>query len=317
MSNPPVVLQREGFSLSGRSVLFGVTLLTAVPSTALAAEPEVVEYAPSSDWHLDYAEARCRIVRTFGEGDDETVLYMEQLQPSSTLGWVAAGGLVKALGSRSKFQVQFGPGLAPFEIDTEARYTLGKFGASLHGSNIGNMGPVREAMGVSEDDPPARPMTLGMHALSVEEGKTIEWIEFTRKGRHYRLRTGEMGSVFAAMNACMTNLVEHWGADPESLKARASGPRLLNIQQVAVEVQKTYPSKAERRGESADLKIRVMVDEKGRVSSCHITEITSAENFSDVACDKFTQLAQFEPARNLDGEAVASYYVTTVRYRMY
>ncbi len=309
--------------MSGRSALFGVTLLTAVPSTALAAEPEVVEYAPSSDWHLDYAEARCRIVRTFGEGDDETVLYMEQLQPSATLGWVAAGGLVKALGSRSKFQVQFGPGLAPFEIDTEARYTLGKFGASIHGSNIGNMGPVAVSVAaavdteVSDPSPPMQPTPVGMPALSVEEGKSIEWIEFTRKDRHYRLRTGEMGSVFAAMNACMANLVEHWGADSETLSGRAAAPRLLNIQRVAKEVQKSYPSKAERRGESADLNIRVMVDEKGRVSSCHITEITSAENFSDVACDKFTQLAQFEPARNMDGEAVASYYVTTVRYRMY
>ena len=46
---------------------------------------------PSSQWQLDYGDTRCRIGRIFGEGETETALYLEQVEPSESLHWIVGG----------------------------------------------------------------------------------------------------------------------------------------------------------------------------------------------------------------------------------
>lgn len=294
----------------------GALALAANIGPAHAEEVSRVELEPSSQWLLDYSETRCRIARAFGEGDDRAALYLEQYEPSDEISWLVAGSLVEGLRSRRKFTVQFGPGLAPYEIESDVILSLGDLGASVRGQDVAE--PEEDEPHESIDDSSKWSVEnpVGLPALSPERGRSIDWIEFSRRDRRYRLNTGNLGSVFEAMNTCMDDLVVHWGGDPEVLRTRATPPRPTNLRRVVTHVQRHYPERAVRRGENADLNIRVMVDEKGKVVSCHITDMTLAENFDDFACDVFNDIAKFEPARDTSGKAIASYYVTRVIYRM-
>src|SRR2546423_1697268 len=49
----------------------------------MAGAPQPVRLQPSSQWIVDYAENSCRLIRTFGEGEDKTVLLFESPSPGS------------------------------------------------------------------------------------------------------------------------------------------------------------------------------------------------------------------------------------------
>jgi TonB family protein len=278
--------------------------LGAIHMPALAQEPVVLK--PSSDWNLDYGETRCRIMRTFGEGDQKTAFYFEQFAPSQYLSWLVAGPLVKRLSGLRHTKVTMGSAGQPFVLDSPFALTFGEFGDAV------------ESIGFKKIDSPEaetdKSAPLGLPEVSVDEGSRIDWIEFSRGKAIYRLETGNLGPVVKAMNTCMENLVTWWGADPAVLRQRQTGPELLNQDEVVRKVVAHYPMKALRQGKQADLMMRVMVEADGTVSKCQISEITSAADFDNEACVVFITAAKFSPAKDAQGRPLPSYYTNRIRY---
>ena len=68
--------------------------VVAAPHSAAQTDDEVVVLEPSSPWQLDYGKDRCRIARTFGEGDDTNMFYLEQWEPAAWATWLVAGPAV-------------------------------------------------------------------------------------------------------------------------------------------------------------------------------------------------------------------------------
>lgn len=306
--------------MSGRTIFFlaACGLMAATPAHADEAATVVLE--PSTPWQLDYAETRCRIGRIFGEGEARSVFYMEQHEPSDDVTWVVAGDAFGTIRSSRPFEAQFGPGIEPYTLEPDVVLTLAGYSASLRGNgmdapDIKSTRDVRKAAAMQKDKFSAE-NPVGLPALDAERGKGIDWVEISQGTDRIRLNTGNMGAVFEAMNTCMADLVTHWGADPEALKSRVTPPKLTNLTNVARRIQSSYPLPAERKGESADLHIRMMVNAAGEVESCHTTDLTRADNFDDHACEMFSKYARFEPATDAGGNAVASYFVTRVSYRL-
>lgn len=277
-----------------------------------AAQDEAVVLEPSTDWYLDYAETRCRILRTFGAGDDVTLLYLEQYYPSDDLSWLVAGSLVDELRASRRFTVQFGPGEEPYSVDSRTRLTYGEYGRALSSNSLTEQIPADRRQGDEEAADGAAPIVVP--ALSTEQGRSIDWIEFSRGDRRIRLDTGNLGNVFEAMNACMENYMASWGVDFEVLRTQATPPAPKNLPELVRRIQVHYPGGALARNQSARLLLRVLVDELGYVASCYIIDMSAADNFDDHACDVFEDRAEFEPALDTAGNAMPSYYVTTVIY---
>ncbi len=63
-----------------------VACLVAAPLLVAAAPepaPVSVRLKPSSQWVVDYADNACQLIRTFGEGEEKTVLLIESATPDN------------------------------------------------------------------------------------------------------------------------------------------------------------------------------------------------------------------------------------------
>lgn len=129
---------------------------------------------PSSEWNLDYAEDRCRLVRIFGEGDDETAFYIEQYAPSETFFMVAAGQPFKLV-KRNKIELQFGPA-----ADAQMKFIMGgnfgNFGKAVMIDNLSMVGPAK--------NPDYQPGAGNDESLPAERAPEagISWLSFRKTG---------------------------------------------------------------------------------------------------------------------------------------
>ncbi len=294
-----------------RAVL--LALVAALITAPQAASAEPVTIKPSSPWNLDYGEARCRLARVFGEGDDQTALLLEQHAPKQTLEWVLAGSALEDIRRSRKLTVQFGPGQPPVERRLSGD-TFAKWEKAIRGESLTD----GEAPDGNEEDADEEETSfpVGLAKLDPAEGSQIEHLRLVQGDRDIILELGSMGPAYQAMNTCMANLVEYWGADLEREEQRAHQPVWKNAPMVARQIQQHYPSGALNRGAQADLHVRIMIDAEGAPTDCKITNLTVAEQFDDKACQEIMQRGEFEPALDLAGEPMPSFYVTRVLYRI-
>jgi hypothetical protein len=284
--------------------------LAAAANAQDPAGEDAISLERSSDWVLDYADHRCRLAATFGEGESQTVLLLEQYSPSNSLRWLVAGPYLGRLRNGRKLEVQFGPGFDPFTVEFDGR-SFGRYGAAAHGQwPPSDYDDSEEA----EDEVPAN---RARTRLDVGEGTGLRWIGLQRRGKaRLKLETGELESIYGAMNSCMDDLVASWGLDPAQDRRRAKGPVFTNRDSVFRDLVRSYPNSALARGLQADLHLRLMVDQNGVATECVITNVTVAERFDDGACGPLMRRGKFEPARDDEGNAIPSYYTLFVYYRL-
>ncbi len=282
---------------------------------ALANEPVVL--SPSSQWHLDYAEDRCKLMRVFGEGDDKSVILLEQLSPSSHLELTVAGKPFRTMRDRQEISVQMGPGHPAFERS----FQRGSFASYKPALIFGHLSPLHP-FAVAGEDPEMNEIAAAEKAwhpsgvLVPANGAEIDWIELRQRKQVIRLDTGNLENAFTAMNTCTDHLLKSWGVDAEEFASVTQKAEWTNLQDVAERIQRRYPSRALNRGSQANFRMRLFIDESGRVTDCKLLELTEGENFDNTPCAIMVEHARFKPARNADGTAVNSYDMVTVRYVM-
>lgn len=273
--------------------------------------------APSSDWVLDYGENRCRIVRSFGEGEAASLIYFEQTEPASELNWVVAGPPIGPVRPGGKVTVQFGPGNPPFEMEHSGA-TLGQFGQALSSTGferrITTAVPLSDREAIQESHQESARYS---RELVSSEGAKVEWLDVrSARGQTVRFALGNMQPVYEAMNACMADLLMDWGVDPQHERGRTSGPVPTNYEVLATRIQRRYPSSAVDAGKQAMIAARVMVDANGQVTDCAIIDLTEAEKFGVGVCRQITTTARFDPATDASGAAMPSYYIFKIFYEL-
>ena len=295
----------------------GFAAMASVPVTGLhvATAQEASVLSPSSAWNLNYGEDRCRLLRTFGDDDSPTVLIMEQVSPSDHFELIIAGDTLRWVNDDRHATLQMGPGYEAFE----RRFHEGTLGEIKSALVFGSISPVHG--GLSAADKPASDEASAheriLHPMDVplaESGANIEWIEFAHRNRVIRLNTGPLAKALEGLTTCTADLVRSWGLDPEAVASVVANPEITNIEHVTRRIQRTYPSKALRRGEMATIHVRTIIDEHGQIASCTQLELTKAENFADAACNIILREAKFEPARDTSGKPVRMYSTNRIRY---
>ena len=264
---------------------------------------------PTGSWVLDYAENRCRLVRSFESenGGDETLLLFEKYHPGGTPIWIVAGDAVPGW---SEVTVQFGPANDAFAVPGR-KVKFGDFrqairGSSFSESSIGRIEDLEKlAARAAESAKDKKPPVFG----------DIEWLDIQpNTKRAVRIPLAGMDQVSTAMDDCMTNLVSYWGIDPADQARVAKVPIVTNLGEITRRVATDYPDAALRRGQQAEIMLRLIIEANGKASECVRTDVTEAGLIDVELCKVVMKRGEFEPAADSEGRPLRYYLIQRLRY---
>lgn len=279
-------------------------IAVATPASARSAE---IVLEPSTLWNVDYGDEKCRLARLFGEGEDKTILFMEQWGPDERFGFSVAGPAFNRFRSRSKTEIKFFDQRVAFETEPFTGDVEGFGRAVIHANfSLGNGNEFSREIGEVQ---------YGLPQIETEIAKQAKYVAFKQGNRTVKLETGPLHEAFTVLNQCSHQRLVDWGLDLDKHLTIKQMPLWRNEKKIAGQIASIYPTRALREGESAIFRMRVLVNEDGSISDCKIYESTITEALQSPACDKMKG-AEFDPALDAEGRPVKSFYQTTIIYRV-
>jgi Gram-negative bacterial TonB protein C-terminal len=284
----------------------------AGPSFAQAAK-EPLSLKPSSAWHVDYADDRCRLARQFGEGEEQVFAFFDRYGPTEYFRLTVAGKPVKTSAEKAEVSVQFGPS----EAEQKILFFNGKLGKQPALIFAGSMriAPATAsefaAATKSDDDD-----WIDFAPISEARQKAIRYLTVGKPLRRaVTLETGSMRAPLVALDKCIDNLMTTWGIDTEKHKTltRKTQPQQSPGKWV---VSSDYPLNMLASGQPAIVEFRLSVGADGVPSACYIQSTTRPKEFDDAVCKSVMRRARFDPALDAEGKPLASYYRNTVRFQI-
>lgn len=103
-------------------------------------------------------------------------------------------------------------------------------------------------------------------------------------------------------------------ADSSSVPVRQATPK--DPRAWAPLIQQAYPREAALAGLEGSVRIRVVVDEQGRVSDCFVIQSSGHGILDQAACDGMRRFAVFNPAVDASGSPTVGSYATIITYKM-
>lgn len=269
------------------------------------AQDEWVDLSPSSDWVLDYAEDSCALRRNFGEPGQAALLEMRQFSPFTPMRITVATSDFEA--TRRAPRYRFGTG-QDFE-----RYDLPAFGSYGEGGNAASFYGNLIVGGVTSQEGPDT--TAKLRELQAEAWAGLADLYLRESfAENLLLRTGDLGPVMKAMRECMDNLVAEWGATSYFEQPPTVPPEALRMERWAKPIVARFPRNLLREREPAIVRVRLLIDETGKVNACMVQEPVVDAEYEAFVCDIMLNEAMYNPAHDGEGSPLASFYVLTVVY---
>lgn len=290
----------------------------------LVGASEPVRLQPSSGWVLDYADNSCRLIRTFGEGADQTTLVLESVGPGS-LTMTAAGKPLRApVGT--KVATRFLPtAIGPFEGTAQQTtdYKPAVMWAFVPFVSFDPHKPPKTLAQVQQEmtkPSRTRPAPIDLEKrremLSARQAllaKTTE-LELTAPGRPaVILELGALDAPVAAFDQCDRDLIRDVGLDPNVQEQIVRPVWTADISKWIK--PSIYPAEAANLGQESRVSARLLVDATGKVTKCTSLTPFNTPAFNQATCAALSR-AQFEPAELQDGQKVPSYYLLDVTFRL-
>lgn len=289
---------------------FNVTMA----DTAYARETEL---KPSSNWAVNYAPEKCRLLRLFGEGKDRILLYFEQYEPNETATMFVAGEPLRHIAQSSEISLQFGPGAGDARKVKPQKGKMEGFDRVMIFSRIA---PGRQEdegeHAVSRNASMSDAATNGLPHIAAEDAESIEWMTLSARGWEIRLLISSMSEALEALNNCSRDLLREWDLDIGRHETMTREAEPINLEELARQIQRFYPQAALRNGEQADLNLRIIVNADGSIAECTVEDITTTKYIKSNACDVFGSRAMFSPAQDAERQPMKSYYSTRILYRV-
>jgi TonB family protein len=283
-------------------------LALAALSAAVPAQAKPVVLTPSSQWTVDFADEKCRLVRTFGEGEGRHLLAFHQYWPSRDVGMTVAGSAFKRFVSLARTDLRV------FEAQEPVRQT--PFTGKVEGYGEAVIYSSVQLDGSEPDEDPtdgSAPRAVAL--IDTAFGKQVQFLELSQGQREVRLETGPMDAAFEVLNQCTMDLLRQWGLDPEQHRTALSGPKWLNRDALVRRIVANYPRGALGQGEQGIMRMRVIVGADGSVESCTMLKATNTTRLESPACEVM-QRAKFAPARDATGQPFRSFYATGITYKI-
>lgn len=299
-----------------------VSAFAFIPLLGASPPPSVV-LKPSGPWVVDYAPNSCRLIRTFGDEANKTVLMMESEAPNQ-LDMLLVGKPLR--GNAQEVLATFVPhGGEPMK------------GGIAKGSESGAPAALWTRIALLPDDvrkadekkaaslrsePRVRPPAVDPVEKASRMAKRQDFaarttaVKVDTDRRHsVLLETGSLAAPLRILDQCIRDSLKHWGVDPD-LEDKIARP-VWNPSPGAWLKPTDYPAGMVMRSVESEVKARLLVDASGKVTKCTSLSHFDAPQFNKVVCDAFMKRAKYEPAELADGTKVPSYNLVRVVFRMH
>ena len=296
-----------------RKTLAALALVASASPAFAQSGKEALVLKPTSAWHVDYADDRCRLARKFGEGDQQAYVFFDRYGPTEYFRLTVAGKPMKTYAEKGDAAVQFGP--------TEQEQQLfffngisGKSPALVFASNVRVAGPSEAELEAIKNK--GKDEWIDLAPVSEARQKAIKFLTIGKPLRRpVTLETGSMRAPFAALEKCIDNLMTTWGIDVEQHKMLSRNVTPTESPGKWV-VSNDYPLDMLRSGQPAIVEFRLSVGADGVPTACHIQSTTRPKEFDDAVCKSVMRRARFDPALDAKGKPLATFYRNTVRFQI-
>lgn len=285
------------------SVSLVAMALAATNATPAMAETTVL--TASSPWQMDNGADSCSLKRGFGTPENPALLEIERLGPGDRFYATITGKAFNGLAESTQLTLTTGPAAGKPIADrfTVADATIeggGKLTALIFSATTWN--------GFAQEGQPSAPVTPDREAAITS--LIVSWGD-----QAVQLGTGPLGKAMAAMRECTDGLVRSWGLDPEQQASLSVRPMPKSSPDGWIAAN-SYPYDADKRHRPGLTRARLLIDAAGEVSGCKVVDNYGDATFATAACEQMTSKAAFSPALDRAGKPVASYYETSIRWKV-
>jgi hypothetical protein len=283
----------------------------AMPAAAAAPAPLILK--PSSTWHVDYADERCRLARQFGDSKQTVLLFMDRFGPGEYFRLTLAGQLMKTSLEKGDADIQFGPS----EQKQQIAFLYGNLGenpALVFASSTRIAAPTAAETLAKKNREKTEDVVI--EPISEDRQKAVRYLTVGKPLRKsVTLETGSMRAPLAALDTCIDNLLTSWGVDVEKHKTLSKQAEPLQSPYKWV-VSSDYPTNMLSAGQPALVNFRLNIGPDGVPTECHIQATTRPKEFDDAVCKSVMRRARFSPALDAKGQPMPSYYQNVVRFQI-
>jgi TonB family protein len=255
---------------------------------AMTNEPPVL--APASPWQVDYADEECRLLRTFGIGDDAVTLRIARGSGLQSFDMVVAGVKIPRLGSGVAIRVTMEPqGMSE----------------DFEGYSMGVPNRPEKFIRWYDGDPKILATATNRQQVRLSADNRFD----------VAMLWTDAKSALSALQACHDDLLKSWGIEIDAMRNWAVPPEPIGSPGRWV-TNADYPLEETRRGIEGTTAFQLKISPQGVIEKCIIVRSSKSNVLDRRSCQLMLERAKFKPAIGADGQPMASFYVNRVRWQV-
>jgi TonB family protein len=245
---------------------------------------------PSTPWKVDYAEEECRLLRTFGTGEDAVTMRLARGSGLQSFDMVIAGIKVPRHGGAMKVTMKLEP------QGTEGKFDAYSMAVPKRPENF-----IRWFDG----DPRILDAVTNKQQVRLSDHKKFDVAMLWTDGK----------SALKALQTCHDDLLKGWGVDVGAIRA-AKVPAEPLGSPGRWATTNDYPLEEMRREIEGTVTFQLKVSAAGVVEKCLVLHSSNVAAFDQLTCKLMMQRARFKPALDAGDQPITSFYVNRVRWQI-
>jgi TonB family protein len=264
-------------------LMWRVSVLFAFLSTQAAfAAPPRPPLPPIGPWVLNYGETQCVASREYGTEKDPLTF---GIRPAPN------GETYELLVGRARYGPEFAE-----EFEGSVDFGNGPISAWL--LHYGGKGKK-----ISLDQ--FRIASADMAQASASKSVTLH----TKGGPNVCVELANMPALLKGLADCTADLKHYWNMEPPE-KDKIATPSKGDLRSIFRSTD--YPADAMKNRQEGRVQFLLLVDERGKIASCHVLQASGVPVLDGMGCQVLTQRAKFTPSLDQHGKPIRSSVVTPV-----
>jgi TonB family protein len=266
-------------------LLLNMMIVSKLSAASLPAAPKIM--VASSQWRLDQQPDGCRLLRSFGSGDDEITLQIKRSDSPMTSEVIILGKKFRSIKQVASIKMSLAPPSIEIDYDAQMIRVAGESGrAIMWRVNDANYWP---NMATNQDI-----------VIFIDNTNIVQ------------LKTSNAKPAIAALQNCHDSLFKIWGFDAVALRSLKSLPSPSGSRPWVS--HEDYPAEAWTREIQGDTTIGLIVGKDGLVTTCKVLVSAGHNSLDSKSCSEVSKNARFLPALTQEGSATEAPYITTIRW---